>query len=318
MAGLDALREYGQEHPEGAELSIDVRSWAQRAGTTHTTVSRFLGRTPLIRIVRRGKGRRSGSVVFIVPHSIRHQLHHSSTRGGDRENKPLRSGAASALSRTLYRLRWSGGSAKARRGVVKGTSRVRQGQTPGRDSVQRIGKSRGAILHAMVECGTDLSRAELAERLGRKPESLRAPLKWLVDAGLLERVRHGRYAVPGDLDRRVDDARELGGEPEADRAQIREHNDQRRKYHNRHKVKPDPAPTEEEMQESRESYPERRREAIAAAITRLFSERPEYRTRRPGQVTCALINCLAPDFPRGPSGVPKDAEVEAILDGVAA
>ena len=39
---------------------------------------------------------------------------------------------------------------------------------------------------------------------------------------------------------------------------------------------------------------------------------------RAGQITCRLAFYLAPDFPRGPDGVPKDSEVEAILDGVAA
>ncbi len=63
---------------------------------------------------------------------------------------------------------------------------------------------------------------------------------------------------------------------------------------------------------------ERRRQYIVEAMTRLFAERPEYRTRRPGQVTCALIRYLDPDFPRGQDGYPKDAEVEEILSGAAA
>jgi hypothetical protein len=83
-------------------------------------------------------------------------------------------------------------------------------------------------------------------------------------------------------------------------------------------VKADPAPTVEEMRGGREGYPERRREATKAAIARLFQEHPEYRGRRVGQITCRLVSYLSPDFPRGPDGVPKDTEVEAILDGVRA
>jgi hypothetical protein len=72
------------------------------------------------------------------------------------------------------------------------------------------------------------------------------------------------------------------------------------------------------MRDRREGYAERRRQYITAAIARLFAERPEYRTRRAGQVTCALINYIGLDFPRGQDGAPKDAEVEAILEGTAA
>ena len=63
---------------------------------------------------------------------------------------------------------------------------------------------------------------------------------------------------------------------------------------------------------------ERRRQYIVEAMTRLFAERPEYRTKGPGQVTCALVGYLDPDFPRGEDGYPKDAEVEEIFNGVAA
>jgi len=170
----------------------------------------------------------------------------------------------------------------------------------------------------MVECGGELSRAEIAERLGRKPPSLRVPLRWLVEAGLLERTRHGHYAVPLDIARRVEDARELGGEPEADRLQIARHNRSRVTYRNRHKEKPHRAPSAEEMREYRESYPERRWAAIERAIAALFRERPEYRARRVGQITARLVHYIGPDYPRGPDGAPRDAEVEVILDGHAA
>ncbi len=95
------------------------------------------------------------------------------------------------------------------------------------------------------------------------------------------------------------------------------YNRESKAYRNRHKVKAEPAPTADEMRETRESYPARRREAIKDALARLFRERPEYRGRRAGQITCRLAFYFSPDFPRGPDGMPKDAEVEAILDGEA-
>ena len=124
-----------------------------------------------------------------------------------------RSGTPSALLRTLERLRWGPG---------------------------RIGKSRAAILHKLVECDDSLSRKELASRLGKKPESLRAPLKWLVDAGLLHRVGRGVYVVDEDLQRRVEDVRQISGEPEADRLQIARHDRERDAYRRRNTIKPTP------------------------------------------------------------------------------
>ncbi|MBV9452647.1 MAG: hypothetical protein JOZ19_00780 [Rubrobacter sp.] len=52
-------------------------------------------------------------------------------------------------------------------------------------------------------------------------------------------------------------------------------------------------------------------------LARLFAERPEYRGRRTGQISCRLPWYLPADFPHGPDGLSKDAEVEAILDGEA-
>jgi hypothetical protein len=94
----------------------------------------------------------------------------------------------------------------------------------------------------MVECDGSLSRAELASTLGRKPASLRVPLRWLVDAGLLNRVGHGVYALPSDFARRVEDAREMGREPEADRLQIARHAREREAYRRRDELPAEPVP----------------------------------------------------------------------------
>jgi hypothetical protein len=211
MAGLEAARRFGAEHPDGVELSLDLRTWAQMAGTHAATVSRFIRRCALVRQLRRGSGRRAGAVLFIVPGGIGAYLQHSSSTGVSKENAAPGSVATRPLLRTLYRLRWGPG---------------------------RIGKSKAALLTAMVEC-PGASRFELAHRLGRKPESLKKPLKWLVDNGLAVRVGWGRYDVPEDLAERLDDARELGREPEADRLQIARHDRERDGYRNRGRVKPE-------------------------------------------------------------------------------
>jgi hypothetical protein len=324
LAGLEGCRRFGREHPEGIALSLDTRTWAQMAGTEASTVSRWLRRSSLVEVLQRGSGRRSSTVLFRVSLRGRRsvasegvQLQHSSTRGVSKE--PINGSVATRpLLRTLYRSRWSERSVKPRRGVAHGTRKVRQSRAAlAREGVARIGKSRAALLNAVVDC-PGASRAELAARLGRKPASLKKPLRWLMDAGLIVRPSRGHYAPASALAERLDDSRALGGEPEADRLQIARHERQRDGYRNRHRTPPDLAPTEEEMRDRRESSPERRRAHIERAIARLFGARPEYRGRRVGQITCQLVNYLAADFPRGPDGLPKDAEVEAILSGAAA
>jgi chromatin segregation and condensation protein Rec8/ScpA/Scc1 (kleisin family) len=116
----------------------------------------------------------------------------------------------------------------------------------------------------------------------------------------------------------LDAARELGKEVEADELAATRHKLKSRAFHSRHQRQDNEAPTEDEMRIARESRPGRRRGAIEEAIARLFAERPEYRTRRAGQVTCALVKYLDPDFPQGLDGYPKDTEVEEILSGAAA
>jgi hypothetical protein len=116
----------------------------------------------------------------------------------------------------------------------------------------------------------------------------------------------------------LDRERDRAGEIDLYRRDMARYNRESKGFRNRDKVKADPAPSQEEMRQTRESYPERRREAIKAAIARLFQERPEFRGRRAGQITCRLAFYFSPDFPRGRDGMPKDAEVESILDGAAA
>jgi hypothetical protein len=202
-AGLAALAESGREHPEGATLSLDVRTWAQRAGTSKAAVSRHIRRSPLMRTLKPGRGRRSATVLFVTPQREGHKVRHSSTGGVPLEKKPPRSVSPNALTRTLERLRWGPG---------------------------RVGKSKAALLAAVVDCDRVVSRSEIAAKLGRKPASLRVPLRWLVEAGLLERAGRGLYVPPSDLARRIEDARDIGCEPEADRLQITRHDREREAF----------------------------------------------------------------------------------------
>jgi Domain of unknown function (DUF3854) len=218
------------------------------------------------------------------------------------------------------RLRWSRPKYTPRHGVVRDTRRVRRSvKLEPRDPIKRLGKIRGAILDALDAAGGAVTLQEIADALHRaRPRDLRRRnLPMLEEAGIIV-VEGDVVALADNWLEALDAARELAKEVAADELATTRHRLKSRAFHNRHKVKADRAPTEDEMRDRRESYPERRRQYIAAAIARLFAERPEYRTRRAGQVTCALINYIGSDFPRGQDGAPKDAEVEAILNGAAA
>jgi Domain of unknown function (DUF3854) len=219
------------------------------------------------------------------------------------------------------RLRWSRPKYTPRRGVIGDTRKVRQSvKLQSRDAIKRLGKIRGAILDVLDAAGGTATLQEIAEALHRaRPRDLRRRnLPMLEESGIVVVGDDDVVSLTEDWLERLDNQRELGKEVETDELAARRHRLKSRAFHNRHKVKADEAPAEDEMQERRDDYPQRRRRAIEEAIARLFAERPEDRARRVGQVTCALIDYLPLDFPRGQDGAPKDAEVEAILEGVAA
>lgn len=162
--------------------------------------------------------------------------------------------------------------------------------------IARVYDVRKRYLEPLEACG-------VVERCGKRGWCLTEDWQ-----GALERV----FAEEEALER------ELYSGLTSDERHRKRREESRERWRNREDSHPNDAPSEEDMREYQESYPGRRRVAIESAMAKLFREHPEYRGLRAGQITCRLAFYLAPDFPRGPDGVPKDSEVEAILDGVAA
>ena len=233
------------------------------------------------------------------------------------------------------RLRWSSPGSRPRRGTVGGTRKVRNGvRRPPRDPIKRLGKIRGAIVDVLDAAGGTAGLQEVADQLHKaRPRDLvrcktkaggrNGPVVMLLQAGIVEWAcevgtrREILRLTPSWLEA-LENARRLGEEVEADELAARRHRLKSRAFHSRHERPADEVLAEDEMRDRRDGYPERRRRAIEEALARLFADHPEYRGRRVGQVTCALIHYIGADFPRGQDGAPKDAEVEAILEGVAA
>lgn len=318
---LKLAERYGHLIPTGVRISISIRDLAIAAGCGKSTVTRVAGRLRLAGWLRGDNAQRCGTD----------------------------SGAFVLLPRPTGDTQGMGGGRKGEDAVSVPTLSRLPELTPCFRWRGFVGKGRAGVLNALEVFG-EQSLEELAGRLGwSRVRDLRARyLGPLIDLGLIE-DRGGVYALVGHYAERVEEVRAArygGGERKVTsknpdgrvvsrviyiepKSEVDREEDDRRSYagqriryrENIGLVRPVIAgevPTEEEMQEHRESFDARRRRDIEEAIARLFSQRPEYRCRRVGQITCDIVPYLEADFPRGGVGLPKDAEVEAILDGVAA
>jgi Domain of unknown function (DUF3854) len=335
---LDMAAESGKPHKDGVRIITAQRRWARLAKISTRTLGKVIDRLEEWDLGYRDNGDRKPEKAgaFVLRASVR-QYGETGTPKRD-ATKPLQTFHGGVLHLRASRLRWSDPGRKPRRGVVKETRMVRQGtRIPPREPIKRLGKIRGAILDALEASGGAATLEELAATLHKKrPRELvrckskgsrtgrNGPAIMLLQAGIVEWVcevgtRREVLRLTDNWLEALENARELGEEVEAEERDQARHRRQSEAFRNRHKVKADKAPAEDEMRGRREGGPGRRREAIEAAIAELFRERPEYRGRRAGQIVCAIVqDYLGEDFPRGLEGPPKDAEVKAILEGMAA
>jgi hypothetical protein len=332
---VDEAVESGKVGPDGIRVTMARRTLCLRSKVSSRTLYKAIRRLEEAELVYRDNEDRKEDKAgaFVLRADVNQYGEGSRDQGTTTLAQKVHEGG---LHLRAPRLRWSSPGSKPRRGLVKGTRKVRKGtRRPPRDPIKRLGKIRGAIVDALEASGPS-TLEELAGMLHRaRPRDLvraktkaapggrNGPVIMLLEAGIVEWAcevetrREVLRLTPNWLEA-LENARKLGREIEQEELDRQRHRRESEAYRNRHKIKADKAPAEDEMRAARESYPERRREYIAAAIARLFQERPEYRSRRVGQVTCVLIKYLDPDFPQGQDGYPKDAEVEAILSGVAA
>jgi hypothetical protein len=280
---IKVARRHGRLIPGGVEISIDHRTLALAAATSRRTVGKVLKRSEWFGRGQEGAGTKSGTIVL----RARAKVPHSNHRGGIEHTE-----SASGETLRAPRLRWS---------------------APG---IRRLGKSCEAVVDYLDRAGGTMTIEGLADAMGvaRVWEFRRRVVSRLEAAGVVECTGKVVSLVSGWLEA-LNEERENAGEIAAYRRDMARYDRERAGYANRHENKPDRSPSQEEMRDFRESYPDRRSEAIKASLTRLFREYPEYRGRRVGQITCQLLFYLPEDFPPGPDGAPKDAEVEAILDG---
>lgn len=298
---------HGENIPAGVRVEASYRQTAEGAAIGVGSAHRAFLRLREAGILRKDDGDRSreqAGAFVILPRA------NWNTRTPGEATEPNGVGGVPPCAHppfTAPRLRWSAPE-------FEGGERV--------GSIYRLGKSAGSIVDALEHFGS-LSLSDLAASVGvKRPRDLRRrALERLIAAGVVEQTGADLFALTRNWLDALEDERERAGEIAAARRQIRAHNEARHKrryWHRKTAPEVDPAPTSAELQEYRESAPTRRKEAIEHALTRLFSRHPEYRTRRPGQISCALLMYgLVPEpFPRGvdPGGPPRDAEILEIME----
>jgi Domain of unknown function (DUF3854) len=317
---IEAARRHGKVVDDGIRVTKAWGPLELEAKVSRRTLAKAINRLEEWGLLYRdNEGRKLDKTgAFVLRANVNH---YRRDRGaGEQATQFSEDSHQGGLQLRAPRLRWSSPGSRPRRGTVQGTRMVRKGvRRPPKDPIKRLGKIRGAIVDVLDAAGGTADLQEIADALHRaRPRDLRRRnLPMLEEAGIVV-VEGDVLHLAEDWLEHLEDQRELGKEVETDELATRRHKLKSRAFHSRHQRPADEAPDEDEMRDRREGCAERRRQYITAAMACLFAERPEYRTRRAGQVTCALINYIGPDFPRGQDGAPKDAEVEAILEGRAA
>ncbi len=133
------------------------------------------------------------------------------------------------------RLMWSSPKFTPKRGTVSGTRKVRESKPPApRPAVARLGKVRGAVVDALDAVGGTATLQEIADALHRKRarDIRRRNLPWLEEAGILT-VEGDTVTLADDWLDRLEEAREAGGELEAEELARKHYRDRSRAYHAR-------------------------------------------------------------------------------------
>lgn len=177
------------------------------------------------------EGRKPGeSTRFVVRANWRASVkqYEQKPRTGEKATNPLQGFDHATLHlRALHNvrelvpaLRWSKPAFKPKRGTVSDTRRVRQGPKPeARDRIERLGKTRGAVIDELVMAGGSLTLEELAAamQMKRARDLRRRTLPMLEEFGIITVADpDGVVSLSGEWRVMLEEARRLGEEVEAE------------------------------------------------------------------------------------------------------
>jgi hypothetical protein len=280
---IEAARKHGKI--VGDDLRV-VKAWGplmlEAKISSSRTMSKSVARLEGIRFFKRDNDGRAahkaGAFVFrsVVSAGVKQYGERATLEGAKVD--PKGEDAPGTLHPRAPRLMWSSPGCKPKRGTVYGTRKVRESKPPAaRPAVTRPGKQRGAIVDAVQAAGGSCTLEDLCGILHMKrPRDLVRRKRtakgrdglvvWLEEVGVVM-VEGSKVSFTDDWMERYEDAREAGGELEAEELAHRRYRDRSHAYHNRDKPavsRPTPA-----GRAAIEASHEHRRAGLAAMTERV-------------------------------------------------
>lgn len=216
---IRAVGRCGKPHGDGVRAEIAWRTLQERANIgSFTTLSKAIARLEGWGLCYRdNEGRKAGKTGAFVLRASVYQV----GGGGACEEKivnPQGGSDPDATQLRAPRLRWSDPGRKARRGLVRGTRRVRETRLPARPPRKRLGKIRGAVIDALDVAGGELPLDDLYDVLNpskepgkRRPRDMRRrQLPMLERAGIIAGRGELVVRLTNRWRKRLDKVRERG------------------------------------------------------------------------------------------------------------
>ena len=295
---LEAAKRHGKVVEDGVRVTKAQGPLAIEAKVSPRTLWKALNRLEEYGLLYRdNEGRKSDKAgAFVMRAKVCHYGQRS--KKGEESFTQSREVSSGDIPLRAPRLRWSRPKFTPRRGVARGTCRVRSTPKPGaRDRIERLGKVRGAIVDALDKAGGTATLKDLAETLHRKrPRDIRRRnLPMLEEAGIIE-VKGDTVSLSAYWETRLNEVYNgLEGGGEADEVARKRYHTKRQAFHVRHNYAAEEAPTAVEMEAARKRGEERRREEaerpaspLAAAIHGYLSKNPSDACQPPGWIGTTL------------------------------
>jgi len=234
---VEATAEKGKPHPDGARVQMAHRTLARRAKISTGTLGKVIARMEEEGLgYRDNDGRKADKAGgFVLRAKVRQCGRGTATprKSGEAERESVRG----VLPLRAPRLRWSSPRRKGRRGLVRGTRRVRSSLRQHRAGVRRLGKIRGAVVDALDVAGGSATIEDLCKILHRsRPRDFKRRVLPMLEEAQIISIDGDVVALAADWLERLEEARELGGEIAAEHRERAKHKRQSEAFRNRDKV----------------------------------------------------------------------------------
>ena len=325
---IEAAAKCGKIRPDGLRVKVSWGVLQVGAKVARRTLAKALSRLEERGFLYRdNEGRKPDKTgAFVLVAKVDQEGRGSALEGN--VTQELQTRDPGGLPSQTPRLRWSRPKYTPRRGMVSGTRRVRNSKPlPLRDRIERLGKIRGAVVDALEVAGGALTLAQLCEVLHRarpydlvrrktSPKGYDGPLIILEAAGIVA-VEGDTVALAADWSERLEAARRIGGELEADELAEGDRKRKSRAYHRRHEP-PKSRPSTAGLEAIRRSREQRQAGLAAIAERTAAAAKPEElrkaeafvrdRLRELGRIRLALLQDIWHDVGGDPWTLPQAIE----------